>query len=63
MRDNIMISINRNNKGILVEAKGKRVMKSSLYSKDNIFEISRSKFNDFLSVSYTHLTLPTSDLV
>ena len=43
-----MISINRNNKGILVEAKGKRVMKSSLYSKDNIFEISRSKFNDFL---------------
>ena len=48
MRDNIMISINRNNKGILVEAKGKRVMKSSLYSKDNIFEISRSKFNDFL---------------
>ena len=37
-----MISINRNNKGILVEAKGKRVMKSSLYSKDNIFEIKYS---------------------
>jgi len=43
-----MISINRNNKGFLTEAKGKRVTKSSLYSKDSIFEVSRSKFNDFL---------------
>ena len=43
-----MISINRNNKGLLTEAKGKRVTKSSLYSKHSVFELSRSKINDFL---------------
>ena len=43
-----MISINKNNKGELTEARGKRVKKSSLYSKNLDFELSRSKFNDFL---------------
>tara|TARA_B100001996_G_scaffold309714_1_gene251396 strand:- start:672 stop:1484 length:813 start_codon:yes stop_codon:yes gene_type:complete len=43
-----MISINRNNKGLLSEAKGRRVTKSSLYSEDADFELSRSKINDFL---------------
>jgi hypothetical protein len=43
-----MISINRNNKGELVEARGRRVTKSSFYDKDKDFEVSRSKFNDFL---------------
>jgi CRISPR/Cas system-associated exonuclease Cas4 (RecB family) len=43
-----MISINKNNKGELTEARGKRVKKSSLYSKNVDFELSRSKFNDFL---------------
>ena len=44
-----MISINRNNKGVLTEATGKRVQKRFIYDSDNPFELSRGKFSDFLS--------------
>ena len=46
-----MISLKRNNKKILVKAKGCRVKKSSIYepNQKESFSISRGKFADFLS--------------
>ena len=46
-----MINLKRNSKGILVEAAGIRTRASSIYTPNQteIFKISRSKFNDFLT--------------
>ena len=46
-----MISLKRNSKGKLTEAKGLRTRKSSIYipGQTETFRISRSKFNDFLT--------------
>ena len=45
-----MINLNRNKKGELIEATGKRTRQSSIYIPDQKedFKISRSKFSDFL---------------
>lgn len=44
-----MISIKLNNKGIPVEAKGLRSRNIYEPNQENLFKVSRSKFNDFLS--------------
>ncbi|MQF48880.1 PD-(D/E)XK nuclease family protein [SAR202 cluster bacterium AC-647-N09_OGT_505m] len=46
-----MISLKRNNKGVLVSATGLRSRDSSIYvpGQTRLFRISRSKFNDFLT--------------
>ena len=46
-----MISLKRNRKGEKVEASGLRVRSTSMYvpGQTDLFKISRSKFNDFLS--------------
>ena len=46
-----MISIKRNSKGEIVQAKGVRSKQSSKYvsNQSETFRISRSKFNDFLN--------------
>ena len=46
-----MISLKRNNKGELVSATGLRTRASSIYTPNqtDLFKISRSKFNDFLT--------------
>ena len=46
-----MISLKRNNKGHLVEAKGKRQRANTIYTpgQNDDFSLSRSKFDDFMN--------------
>ena len=46
-----MISLKRNSKGVLAKATGLRTRASSIYKpgQEEIFKVSRSKFNDFLT--------------
>ena len=60
-----MVSLKRNSKLELVEAKGIRNSSSSIYNPNqpDDFKISRSKFNDFLTSSKLFIFIFKSDII